>query len=156
MYLLVEFMQRKIQISQTARIPKPNAYIQAMVGEYAQWTLTEVQAPLFKGQWRSQIFNSTPEVELDVEIGTGNGTHFAHHCFRYPDRKVLGFELKFKPLIQSIRRAVLGGSTNGRMVRYHANMLHEIFAPSEVNRIYIHFPDPWTKEKKWEKSPHTT
>lgn len=142
-------MQRKIQISQTARIPKPNAYIEAMVGEYAPWTATEVQAPLNKGQWRSKAFNSDATVELDVEIGTGNGTHFAHHCAKFPDRKVLGFELKYKPLIQSIRRAVIGGSENGRMVRYHANMLHEIFAPNEVNRVFIHFPDPWPKKRNW-------
>ena len=55
-------------LAKTASIPKPNEYIQMMLGEYASWTFTEEEAPLFKGKWQTEVFkNSGP---IDLEIGT--------------------------------------------------------------------------------------
>lgn len=121
----------------------------ALTGEYKEWALTEEEAPKYKGKWREAVFHKDIYAPLDLEIGTGNGTHFAHHCKKFPERSLVGLELKYKPLIQSIRRAYLNGSINGRMVRYHANILPDLFAEGEVDDVYIHFPDPWPKKKHW-------
>lgn len=133
-------------LAKTASIPKPNEYIQMMLGEYASWTFTEEEAPLFKGKWQTEVFkNSGP---IDLEIGTGSGYHFAHYGQSYPDRNLVGLELKYKPLIQSIRRARMYGCSNTRMVRYNATLLRDLFAEGELSKVMIHFPDPWSKKRQ--------
>lgn len=134
----------QLSISRTKDIKRPNEYILALSGEFSPWTFDEEQAPTCKGQWR-KLMNLSEDTPLDVELGTGNGYHFAHQAVKCPDRGLVGFELKYKPLIQSIRRAVRDGAQNARAVRYNASLIDHIFAAGEVNDVFIHFPDPWTK-----------
>ena len=108
----------------------------------------EVRAPRNRGKWRSEVFKVKASLPLDVEIGTGNGTYFAHHAKSHPDRLLVGLELKYKPLVQSIRRALTAGCSNAGIARYHAFNIDELFEPEEINNVYIHFPDPWTSPKK--------
>ncbi|HMN68549.1 MAG TPA: tRNA (guanine-N7)-methyltransferase, partial [Bdellovibrionales bacterium] len=61
------------------------------------------------------------------------------------ERCLLGLELRYKPLIQSIRRARLNGRDNARIARYNAYLLPELFTPGELNDVFIFFPDPWEK-----------
>lgn len=134
----------QLSISRTKDIKRPNEYILALGGEFSQWTFDEEQAPACKGKWR-EIMKLAVDTPLDVELGTGNGYHFAHQALKCPERALVGFELKYKPLIQSIRRAVRGGAQNARSVRYNASLIDHIFADHEVNDVFIHFPDPWEK-----------
>lgn len=136
------------KINLTRTLPKPNPYALAMDKEYHSVAFNEERAPLNKGKWRSEIFKVNESVPLDVEIGTGTGKHFAHHALKYQDRCLVGLELKYKPLIQSIRRAKTSGGVHNAICRYHAFNIDQLFAPNEVNNIYIHFPDPWVSPKK--------
>ena len=140
--------QMKFGLRPTGKMPFPNEYVKALDGEYSDYAYNEKRALDFKGQWLSQAFVVPEEVPLDLEIGTGNGYHFAHHAEKHPERCLVGVELKYKPLIQSIRRAVLAGSKNARMMRYHARFISEVFEDNEVNNIYIHHPDPWLKKRQ--------
>jgi tRNA (guanine-N7-)-methyltransferase len=135
------------QLSLTREIPYPNPYIDLMLGEFSRWTRSEEAAPGHKGKWRQEVFDAPVDVPMDLEVGTGNGFHFGHRCQVAPERLLIGLEIKFKPLVQSIRRVVRAGGTNGCMVRYHAGAVDEIFAPEELNNVYIHFPDPWPKKR---------
>lgn len=135
----------QLQVSKTKSIPRPNEYILALQGEYAPWTYDEEGAPLLRGQWREKAFRMSPKTPLDLEIGTGNGLHFAHHAIQNPERCLLGIELKYKPLIQSIRRVRRAGMENARMARYNAYLVTELFAPQELDNVFIFFPDPWEK-----------
>lgn len=137
----------QLRIAKTKDLLKPNAYCLALNGEYAQWAFDEERVLELKGQWRAH-FGSSDSIPLDLEIGTGNGTHFAHYAKANPNRNLIGLELKFKPLIQSIRRCVRQGSTNARIARYNAVLLDHLFADGELDRILIHFPDPWEKVSK--------
>jgi tRNA (guanine-N7-)-methyltransferase len=139
----------RVQISRTRNVPNPNMYVNMLAGEYAPWAYDEEKAPLFRGNWRQGAFGLDETVPLDLEIGTGNGTHFAHRAKKHSDRCLVGMELKYKPLIQSIRRAVRNGSTNARIARYDAVATPELFAAGELNDVYIHFPDPWEKKRQW-------
>ncbi len=137
----------QLRVSRTAGIPIPNQYVLALQGEYSAWSYDEVRAPHFKGQWRQLAFEVPASTPLDLEIGTGNGTHFAHHAITNPDRALLGLELRYKPLIQSIRRALNAGMRNARVARYNAYLLPELFTPGELDNVYIFFPDPWEKQR---------
>lgn len=132
----------------TRNLPKPNAYALALDNEYRDYAFNEERAPLNKGQWRSQVFKTSDDKPMDVEIGTGTGMHFAHHALKFPERYVVGLELKYKPLIQSIRRAQVTEARNSAICRYHAFDLDLLFAKNEINNVYIHFPDPWVTPRK--------
>jgi tRNA (guanine-N7-)-methyltransferase len=137
----------QLRLSLTKNIPVPNEYILAMSGECAAWVYDEEQAPRNRGRWRSDVFKVAEDTSLDLELGTGNGLHFAHRALHLPKRNIVGLELKYKPLIQSMRRALRNASKNARMVRYNAYILNEIFAPNEIDNIFIFFPDPWEKSR---------
>lgn len=141
--------EKRIRISLTRTIPKPHAYIQALLGEFKDFAYSEEGAPTRRGRWRSEVFRVAQDRPLDLEVGTGNGNHFSHRACRYPDRMLVGLELKYKPLIQSIRRALEGGAKNMRMCRFHAHDIDQLFAPEELNDIFVHFPDPWERPKKF-------
>lgn len=138
----------QLRLFRTKDIPNPNEYVQALKGEYSRWAFNEEEAPLKRGSWRAEVFEVPPESPLDLEIGTGNGYHFAHRAAQFPERNLVGIELKYKPLIQSVRRAINAQAENMRGVRYNARLLGNLFAPNELNQVFIHFPDPWEKKRQ--------
>lgn len=141
--------EKRPQLSLTRTIPKPTYYITAIDGEYAQYSFNEERATSYKGKWRNEVFKVDQDSPIDLEFGTGNGHHFSHHAITNPQRNLVGFELKYKPLIQSIRRALNGGAKNARIMRYHAHNVDLAFEINEINNVYIHFPDPWERPKKF-------
>jgi tRNA (guanine-N7-)-methyltransferase len=144
-------VKQRLKIKPISDISKPNFYISALLTEYRDWAFNEKNVHLYKGNWRKEVFKCDENTPIDLELGTGNGLFFAHRAQTYPHRMIVGIERKFKPLIQSIRRARRAGSTNGRMVRYDANLPIDIFERGEVNDVFIQFPDPWEK-LKWQKN----
>lgn len=134
-------------INKTSTLPKPNEYTLALENELKDFAFSEERAPANKGQWR-KIIGVAQKTPLDLEIGTGNGLFFAYHASQAKQRSLVGLELKYKPLVQSIRRAQKVGCKNVAITRYHAFNVDEIFEQGEVNNVYIHFPDPWTSPKK--------
>ena len=139
---------RRPQIMLTRTLKRPNAYTLALDGEYKDFAFNEERGPEHKGQWRENIFGISDSAHLDLEIGTGNGVHFQHRCIAEPKRSLVGLELKYKPLIQTIRGAVRRGAKNARVVRYHAFNIDLMFGEAELNDVFIHFPDPWTSPRK--------
>lgn len=141
-----EKIRPKINLTRT--LPKPNPYALAIDKDYAQIAFNEERAPLNKGKWRSDIFKVDANIPMDVEIGTGAGHHFAFQAGKNKDRCLVGLELKYKPLIQTIRRAKHNGGVHNAICRYHAFNVDELFDVQEINNVYIHFPDPWVSPKK--------
>jgi len=139
---------RRPDINLTRTLPRQTIYSLTLDNEYKEFAFNEERAPLNKGHWRSRVFKVEDSVPLDVEIGTGAGMHFAYHAHKYPNRCLVGLELKYKPLIQSIRRARVNGQNNSAICRYHAFNLDLLFDKQEVDNVYIHFPDPWTSPNK--------
>jgi tRNA (guanine-N7-)-methyltransferase len=128
----------------TKNIPFPNLYVK-MLPEYKNWIYLEEEAVGLKGKWAS-VFED-PKKPLDLEIGCGNGFFFAQQVENRLDRNLLGIELKYKPLVQSVRRVKNKNLLNGRGIRFHAGYIDGIFVPQEINHIYIFFPDPWPKKR---------
>ncbi len=138
----------KIRINSTKTLPRQNFYTLALNGEYAHAAFDEERAPLNKGRWRSQVFKWEESAAVDLEIGTGTGTFFARQALKNPERLLVGMELKYKPLIQSIRRALVAGAKNAAICRFHSFNTEDLFAEGELNDIYIHFPDPWVTPRR--------
>lgn len=139
---------RRPGLNITRLLPVPNEYTLALDNEYRHVAFNEERAPLNRGLWRKQVFQVSEEVPVDLEIGTGNGKHFQHRSLSDPNRCILGVEVKYKPLIQTIRGAIKKGAKNAAVARYHAMNLDLLIEPQEVNNVYIHFPDPWVTPRK--------
>ncbi len=139
---------RRPRLVETKSLPQPTEYAAALNGEYAAWAFDEERSKEHRGSWR-KVFGAEDAAPLDLEIGTGNGYFFSHRALKEPSRSLVGMELKYKPLIQTIRRALRDGAKNARIVRYDASCLEDIFAPQELNHIFIHHPDPWPRKRNW-------
>jgi tRNA (guanine-N7-)-methyltransferase len=122
-----------------------NPYVE-LIEDYSPWVFMEEQARLLREEWKNLVFQ-TPH-PVDVEIGTGNGFHFSHYAETNPQRSVVGFEIKFKTVVQSIARARREGCENVRMIKGDAQRLTEYFGEKEVSKIIVHFPDPWPKPRQ--------
>ena len=146
---MISKARSKPQMALTRNLRRPTQYVELLNGEFSRWAFNEERAPLFKGNWRKEVFAVAGDHPMDLEIGTGNGFHFAHLAHEHPERTLIGIELKFKPLIQSIRRARRGGGENARIVRYDASRLEDLFGEGELDNVYIHHPDPWLKKRQW-------
>ena len=129
------------------KLPEPNIYVKAMYGEYVDWAVDEDTALKAKGEWRSQVFKSSPSSAFHLEIGPGSGRFLLHIAQENPTDLFSAIELKYKPLIQTCRKLKRGGLKNAKVTRYNARMLEDIFAPKELSNVYIHFPDPWPKKR---------
>ncbi len=140
--------QRGQRINLTKNLTKPNAYAVALDTEFKEFAFNEERAPINKGKWREVVFKCGSDRPIDVEIGTGAGMHFAYQAILAKNRFIVGLELKYKPLIQSIRRVHVTGQKNAAICRFHAFDLDLLFAPNEINNVYIHCPDPWVSPRK--------
>ncbi len=139
---------RRPQINFTKELKFTNYYTTALQREFKDFAFDEERAPINRGKWRSEIFKMPEDYPVDLEVGTGNGGHFQHRSLQKPERGLVGIELKYKPLIQTIRGCLKNKSNNARICRYHAMNLDLLFEPGELNDIFIHFPDPWTSPRK--------
>jgi tRNA (guanine-N7-)-methyltransferase len=124
-----------------------NPYHLRLKNEFLNNYCDEEMAQDLKGFWRQKSFHKDEVMPLDLEIGTGNGFFFAHHCFQNPNRGLVGIEIKYKPLYQTMRRMDSLGAGNGRGVRMFATKIDSIFAENEIDNTYIYFPDPWPKKR---------
>lgn len=141
---------RRARLTKTSSLPAPNPYAVMLLGEYSHRAYDQERALELKGLWRSDVFGKPEDYPMDIEIGTGNGYHFADRSSKNLERGLLGFEIKYKPLIQAIRRAISAGATdNAFMCRFNASELIDIFKPEELNNVYIHHPDPWPRKRHW-------
>lgn len=94
-----------------------------------------------KGQWHSDY----PKDKLYLEIGMGMGDFITQSAFRNPDVLYVGFEKVTTCVAKSVIKAEELKVDNFRVILDNADNLEEYF-DSEVDRIYLHFSDPWPKK----------
>ncbi|MCB9676760.1 MAG: hypothetical protein H6737_16710 [Alphaproteobacteria bacterium] len=111
---------------------------------YGRPLLTADQAWRLRGRWHEEFGREAP---LHVEIGSGNGFFLAEVARRNPDANVLGLEIRYKRTVMCAKKLDLAGVTNGRIARYHAAYLDDLFEPGTLSALYVNHPDPWPKER---------
>ena len=107
--------------------------------------LREDEAPAWRGKWRS-LFGRTEDASLHLEIGIGRGRFILNSAKALPEVCFLGLELRAEMVMQAIER-VKELPANLYLLQLNAQLLPELFAPGELDIIYINFPDPWPKTK---------
>ena len=89
--------------------------------------------------------------ELHLELGCGKGRFTA--MMAQENRDVLFAALERVPdaMVVAMERVCQLELDNVRFLDLDAAVCREVFAPGEVDRIYINFPDPWLKKKQFKR-----
>ena len=98
-----------------------------------------------RGQWRELMPQAR---EIRVELGCGKGRFTADTAMQEPDVLLIAVEKVPDAMVvamERVRNAKLG---NVFFVDGDAALLNDMFAPGEVDRIYINFCDPWPKSNQ--------
>lgn len=95
-----------------------------------------------KGNWR---IDGRP---LHLEIGCGKGAFVCGMAARHPEVDFVAVEIVRNVIVMAMEKAAAAGLTNVRFISCDARMLEEIFAPGEVDRVYLNFSDPWPKTRQ--------
>ena len=84
---------------------------------------------------------------LHLELGCGKGRFTADTAAQNPDIFLAAIEKVPDAMVVGMERVTERGLENVRFLDRDAANLLDMFAPGEVSRIYINFPDPWPRKK---------
>ena len=101
-----------------------------------------------RGQWRTLMPDAK---ELRVELGCGKGRFTVDTALSEPDVLLIAVEKVPDAMVVAMERVVEQGIPNVRFLDRDAELLPEMFAPGEISRLYINFPDPWPKKKQFKR-----
>ena len=98
------------------------------------------------GNWQSIFPQKQP---LHIEIGMGKGQFIMGMAKAHPDINYLGIEKYTSVLLRAVQKMEAEESPidSLRFLCFNAEDIAEIFAPGEVDRIYLNFSDPWPKDR---------
>lgn len=98
-----------------------------------------------KGKWNTYFGGAAP---LHVEIGMGKGKFITTLAELYPENHYIGVEKYASVLIRAVEKKRGREDLNNlTFLSVDAAALPDIFAPGEVDRIYLNFSDPWPKDR---------
>ena len=97
-----------------------------------------------RGAWRGCLDGYE---ELRLELGCGKGRFTAGAAAEDPQIMLLAVERVADAMVVAAERCLDAGIENVRFMDMDALRLREVFAPGEVDRIYINFCDPWPKSR---------
>ena len=106
--------------------------------------LMETAPTELKGKWRQKYsgYNS-----MHLEIGCGKGTFTVKTAEQNPEILMVALEKEQNAMVMAMEKAVQAGTGNVVFIDGDAAKLSEMFAPGEVDLIYLNFSDPWPKSR---------
>ncbi len=98
----------------------------------------------WKGHFSEIFGNDHP---IHIEIGMGKGRFITRMAELHPEINYVGIERYSSVLVRAVQRVEGGRFPNLRFLCLDAALLDQVFAPGEVDRIYLNFSDPWPKDR---------
>jgi len=99
-----------------------------------------------KGKWNRQFFGN--ENPLVLELGCGKGEYTVELARLFPDKNFIGIDIKGARMHSGATQALQMGLKNAAFVRTRIEFIASFFSPSEVDEIWITFPDPQMKKPR--------
>lgn len=99
---------------------------------------------VWKGRWQEVFGRQAP---LHIEIGMGKGQFLTALAAEHPDINYIGIEKFSSVLVRAVQKQNELELPNLHLIRMDADSITDVFAPGEVDRIYLNFSDPWPKER---------
>jgi len=97
-----------------------------------------------RGEWKNSFPVPGP---LYVELGTGKGQFLREMAQKHPEACFIGMEREPGVLVQAVRKAREMGLDNLKFILGDVQFLTQLFGPAEIDGLYIHFCDPWPKNR---------
>lgn len=108
----------------------------------------------YKGKWAKDFFKNNNPVVL--ELACGKGEYTVNLAKLFPNKNFIGIDYKGNRIWRGAKDALEEGVTNVGFLRIQIETLMDYFAESEIDEIWITFPDPQpqvSREKKRLTSP---
>lgn len=125
---------------------------QAKVQSLRGRVFSDNDTELFRGRWREQFPDAAEHASsrrpLHVEIGCNAGHVVVEWAARDPKTAFVGLDWKFKPIFRGTEKALKRKIDNLIFLRAHADRLHYMFGPGEIDFLALYFPDPWPKKSQ--------
>lgn len=102
--------------------------------------------PFPKGTWRQEIFKNENPVVL--ELACGKGEYSLGLAQLYPDKNLVGVDIKGNRMWLGATEAEEKKLDNVRFLRAYADHLDSFFEKEEVDEIWIVFSDPYIKKAR--------
>ena len=102
------------------------------------------QPETLRGNWRSLKPDCTA---LWVEVGCGKGKFTAETAQANPDVLLIAVERCREAMVVAMEKAQAMGLSNVFFIDMDVANMEDIFAPGEIDRLFINFPDPWPRKK---------
>ena len=119
---------------------KPN--LEPRMAACAPWQIPDPSER--KGAWRSLKPGCAA---LWVEIGCGKGKFTVETAQANPEVLVIAIERCREAMVMAMEKARDMGLTNVFFVDMDVANMEGCFAPGEIDRMFINFPDPWPRSK---------
>ena len=108
------------------------------------YVVQEELQPQVAGTWHTLFGNNNP---IHIEIGMGKGKFIHTMAKLHPDINYVGIEKYSSVLLRAIQKMEEEELPNLKFLRMDAEDIATVFAPEEVDRIYLNFSDPWPKDR---------
>ena len=97
-----------------------------------------------KGSWRDLMPGCKA---LWVEVGCGKGKFTAETAQANPEVLLIAVERCREAVVVAMEKAQNMGLKNVFYIDMDVAEIETIFAPQEIDRLFINFPDPWPRKK---------
>lgn len=108
----------------------------------SEFTINEPEK--YKGCWHTVFGNDKP---IYIEVGMGKGRFITDLAIQNPDINYIGIEKYSSVLIRAIEKCKELDLDNLVFIRMDAENICDVFAPDEIDKIYLNFSDPWPKDR---------
>lgn len=115
-----------------------------------------LQPKQYRGRWSEVFGNDKP---IHVELGMGKGRFVSLMSLQHPEWNFIGIDMYDELIRKGSEKAdetraewsaARGGAeppNNLRLALGNIAGIEEMFAPNEIERIYLNFSDPWPKTR---------
>lgn len=97
-----------------------------------------------KGSW-AEVFGNSHLIR--IEVGMGKGRFIYQLAKQNPEINYIGIEKYSSVLLRALQKMEEEPLPNLLFIRMDAEELPEVFGPQEVDRIYLNFSDPYSKDR---------
>jgi len=102
-----------------------------------------------KGKWNKEFFKNKNPIVL--ELGCGKGEFTVGLAQRYPDKNFIGMDIKGARIWRGAKTVQQENMKNVAFVRTRIQLIDHFFNASEVDEIWITFPDPQPQKPRTKK-----
>lgn len=117
----------------------------------SQPELVVLNAEQHKGRWSEFFGNDRP---IHAELGMGKGRFISQMSVKYPEVNFIGIDMYDELVRRASEKARDAWNEkegiappNLALARFNIEMIEQMFAPNELERIYLNFSDPWPKSR---------